>query len=52
MVKIQMNKKSKKTNKYIKWKPCPMGYIHDEIIECYYFGLVKIVDCNKCFYRK
>lgn len=31
---------------------CPMGSLHDGIVECYYFGIVKLEDCSKCTVRK
>ena len=31
---------------------CPMGTMHDGIIECYWFGIVKITDCRNCTVRK
>ena len=51
MVKMKMNKKYNYKDD-IKWNCCPMGTMHDGIIECYYYGIVKIKECNKCSYRK
>ena len=31
---------------------CPMGTLHDGIIECYWFGNVKLSDCRNCTVRK
>lgn len=47
---MKRNKKSHINNEI--WNTCPMGFFHDGLIECYYFGIVKIKDCNKCNYRK
>lgn len=30
------------------WIGCPMGTMTDNKIECYYFGIVEIKDCNRC----
>ena len=31
---------------------CPMGTLNNGIVECYYFGIVKIEECGKCTVRK
>lgn len=31
---------------------CPMGSMHDGIVECYWFGVVRLSDCAKCDVRK
>ena len=31
---------------------CPMGHMHDGIVECYWFGVVTLKDCAKCEVRK
>lgn len=34
------------------WEMCPMGTLKNNIINCYYFGKMKIKDCNECKYKK
>lgn len=43
-----------KRNKYNveDWIKCPMGTVIDGKIECYYFGLLEIKDCNRCKHYK
>lgn len=31
---------------------CPMGTMHDGLVECYWFGVVKLDECAKCTVRK
>ena len=31
---------------------CPMGTRHDGLVECYWFGTVKIDECLTCKVRK
>lgn len=32
---------------------CPMGSLRDSnVVDCYYYGLVKLDDCSKCTVRK
>ena len=31
---------------------CPMGTMHDGLVECYWFGTVKLYDCRNCIVRK
>ena len=31
---------------------CPMGNMHDGIVECYWFGVVKLEECSNCIVRK
>ena len=50
---VMVMKRSRKP--YIKneiWNPCPMGTLNKNRIECYYFGITEIKDCNKCNHRK
>lgn len=34
------------------WIKCPMGTLVDDGIECYYFGLLEVKDCNRCEHHK
>lgn len=45
-------KKKKFQFKSENWNPCPMGTLFNDRIECYYFGITEIKDCNKCDHRK
>lgn len=29
-----------------------MGSMHDGVVDCYWFGIVKLSDCQKCTVRK
>ena len=31
---------------------CPMGTLHDGVVDCYWFGTVKLSECGKCEVRK
>ena len=41
-----------KSNEHKQWVCCPMGTLHDNIVECYYYGVVKIDECENCKVRK
>ena len=34
------------------WTCCPMGTLHDNVVECYWFGNVKLSECRTCTVRK
>ena len=40
-----------KRNNHIKGSCCPLGTMHDNIVECYWFGVVTLKDCAKCSVR-
>lgn len=47
-----MMKRNRKS--YIKneiWNPCPMGTLNGNKVECYYFGITEIKNCNRCNHR-
>ena len=31
---------------------CPMGHMHDGVVECYYYGVVTLKECSECSVRK
>lgn len=31
---------------------CPLGSMHDGVVECYWFGVVTLKDCARCTVRK
>lgn len=41
-----------KNSKNSKSSCCPMGTLHDGLVQCYWFGVVKLDDCRKCTVRK
>lgn len=41
-----------KSRKNVSGSCCPMGTLHDGIVECYWFGTVKLSECRTCTIRK
>ena len=31
---------------------CPLGSMHDGVVDCYWFGVVSLNECAKCTVRK
>lgn len=31
---------------------CPLGTMHDGVVDCYWFGVVSLKECAKCTVRK
>ena len=31
---------------------CPLGTMHDGVVDCYWFGVVTLNECAKCTVRK
>ena len=46
MRKMRLDKQSKSKG------CCPMGFMHDGVVECYWFGVVSLTDCAECTVRK
>ena len=41
--------KRKNDYRFGEWEKCPMGTFNENNkIECYYFGIIEIKDCNEC----
>ena len=45
---VFMYKMGKKNNE----RCCPLGTMHDGVVECYWFGVVTLKDCAECSVRK
>lgn len=44
--------KYKTSKNSVDWICCPMGTLKNGVVDCYYFGVVKISECNGCTVRK